>query len=444
MSTNTIHLSTDTSTLDFYLVGGAVRDKLLNRPVKDNDYLVVGATVEQMLLLGFHQVGKDFPVFLHPKTKQEYALARTERKQGQGYTGFNCYAAPDVTIEQDLLRRDLTVNAMAMSENGTIIDPYHGQRDIENRVLRHVSDAFIEDPLRVLRVARFAARYYNDGFTIAAETLTLMTKISESGELATLSAERIWQEMHRALSEGYDNESAEENGKYGNAQHPEIFFEVLHQCQALKALWPELDVLWGVPNPAQWHPEICSGIHTMMVLHQAVLLTPNHKNKTAIRFAALCHDLGKGLTISEQWPSHRGHEKSGLPLIEKISKQLKVPNYCKQLALKVCKHHLHCHKAFQLKASTLLRIFNQLDVWRKPQEFDDFLIACKSDFLGRLGFEHKPYPQEQYLKAAAQAATQVNAKPFVEQGLQGIAIKEAIAKARFQAIKEVKKQYQIN
>lgn len=444
MSTNTIHLSTDTSTIDFYLVGGAVRDKLLNRPVKDNDYLVVGATVEQMLLLGFHQVGKDFPVFLHPKTKQEYALARTERKQGQGYTGFNCYAAPDVTIEQDLLRRDLSVNAMAMSENGTIIDPYHGQRDIENRVLRHVSDAFIEDPLRVLRVARFAARYYNDGFTIAAETLTLMTKISESGELATLSAERIWQEMHRALSEGYDNESAEENGKYGNAQHPEIFFEVLHQCQALKALWPELDVLWGVPNPAQWHPEICSGIHTMMVLHQAVLLTPNHKNKTAIRFAALCHDLGKGLTISEQWPSHRGHEKSGLPLVEKISKQLKVPNYCKQLALKVCEHHLHCHKAFQLKASTLLRIFNQLDVWRKPQEFDDFLIACKSDFLGRLGFEHKPYPQEQYLKAAAQAATQVNAKPFVEQGLQGIAIKEAIAKARFQAIKEVKKQYQIN
>ncbi|HCH70558.1 MAG TPA: multifunctional CCA addition/repair protein [Colwellia sp.] len=430
--------------MDFYLVGGAVRDKLLNRPVKDNDYLVVGATVEQMLLLGFHQVGKDFPVFLHPKTKQEYALARTERKQGQGYTGFNCYAAPDVTIEQDLLRRDLSVNAMAMSENGTIIDPYHGQRDIENRVLRHVSDAFIEDPLRVLRVARFAARYYNDGFTIAAETLTLMTKISESGELATLSAERIWQEMHRALSEGYDNESAEENGKYGNAQHPEIFFEVLHQCQALKALWPELDVLWGVPNPAQWHPEICSGIHTMMVLHQAVLLTPNHKNKTAIRFAALCHDLGKGLTISEQWPSHRGHEKSGLPLVEKISKQLKVPNYCKQLALKVCEHHLHCHKAFQLKASTLLRIFNQLDVWRKPQEFDDFLIACKSDFLGRLGFEHKPYPQEQYLKAAAQAATQVNAKPFVEQGLQGIAIKEAIAKARFQAIKEVKKQYQIN
>lgn len=436
MSTNTTHLTTDTSTLDIYLVGGAVRDKLLNRTVKDNDYLVVGTTVEQMLSLGFNQVGKDFPVFLHPKTKDEYALARTERKQGQGYTGFDCYSAPDVTIEQDLLRRDLTVNAMAMSENGTLIDPYNGQQDLENRVLRHVSDAFIEDPLRVLRVARFAARYHTDGFTIAPETLTLMTQISHSGELATLSAERVWQEMQRALSEGEDRES-------GNEQHPEVFFQVLHQCQALKVIWPELDILWGVPNPPQWHPEICSGDHTMMVLHQAVLLTANNKNKIAIRFAALCHDLGKGLTISEQWPSHRGHEKSGLPLVEKISKQLKVPNYCKQLALKVCEHHLHCHKAFQLKASTLLRIFNQLDVWRKPQEFDDFLIACKSDFLGRLGFENKPYPQEQYLKDAAQAATKVNAKAFVEQGLQGIAIKEAIAKARLQAIKEVKQQYQV-
>jgi tRNA nucleotidyltransferase (CCA-adding enzyme) len=434
LSTNTTHSVTDTSTLDIYLVGGAVRDKLLNRTVKDNDYLVVGATVEQMLSLGFIQVGKDFPVFLHPKTKQEYALARTERKQGKGYTGFACYAAPDVTIEQDLLRRDLTVNAIAMSEDGTLIDPYHGQKDLNNRVLRHVSDAFIEDPLRVLRVARFAARYHNEGFTIADETMVLMTQISLSGELATLSAERVWQEMQRALSEGEE---------FSNGQHPEIFFEVLHQCQALKALWPELDILWGVPNPAEWHPEICSGVHTMMVLQQAVLLTADNKNKTAIRFAALCHDLGKGLTADDLLPSHRGHEKSGLPLVEKISKQLKVPTYFKQLALKVCEHHLHCHKAFQLKSSTLLRIFNQLDVWRKPQEFDDFLIACKSDFLGRLGFEHKPYPQEHYLKAAAQAATQVNAKVFVEQGLQGIAIKEAMEKARLQAIKKIKQQYQI-
>jgi len=450
--TNTTNRTTEASTLDIYLVGGAVRDKLLNRAVKDNDYLVVGATVEQMLSLGFNQVGKDFPVFLHPKTKQEYALARTERKQGQGYTGFDCYAAPDVTIEQDLLRRDLTVNAMAISENGTLIDPYHGQQDLKNRVLRHVSDAFVEDPLRVLRVARFAARYHNQGFTIAPETLTLMTQISNSGELTTLSAERVWQEMQRALCEGddeesvesEDEESAEESVGSGYIQHPEIFFQVLHQCQALKVIWPELDILWEVPNPSQWQPEICIADHTMMVLHQAVLLTTNHKNKTAIRFAALCHDLGKGLTTSDQWFSHQGHEKSGLPLVERISKQLKVPTYCKQLALKVCEHHLHCHKAFQLKASTLLLIFNQLDVWRKPQEFDDFIIACKSDFLGRIGFENKSYPQQQYLKAAAQAATKVNAKAFVEQGLQGIAIKEAIAKARLQAIKEVKRQYQVD
>ena len=433
MSTNTTQLTTKASTLDTYLVGGAVRDKLLNRPVKDNDYLVVGATVEQMLSLGFNQVGKDFPVFLHPKTKQEYALARTERKQGQGYTGFDCYAAPDVTIEQDLLRRDLTINAMAMSQDGTIVDPYNGKKDLENRLLRHVSSAFIEDPLRVLRVARFAARYHNDGFTIAPETLSLMTEISQSGELSSLSAERIWQEMQRALSEGEPS---------ANDQHPEVFFQVLHQCHALKTIWPELDALWGVPNPPLWHPEICSAIHTMMVLEQAVLLTPNNKNKTAIRFAALCHDLGKSLTISEQWPSHQGHEQSGLPLVEKIAKQLKVPTYCKQLALKVCEHHLHCHKAFQLKASTLLRIFNQLDVWRKPNEFDDFLTACKSDFLGRLGFENKPYPQEQYLKAVAQAAIKVNAKCFVEQGLKGLAIKEAIEKARLAAIKDVKQQFQ--
>jgi len=424
--------------LDVYLVGGAVRDQLLNRAVKDHDYLVVGATVDKMLSLGFNQVGKDFPVFLHPKTKQEYALARTERKQGQGYTGFSCYAEPDVTIEQDLLRRDLTVNAMAMTSEGKIIDPYHGQQDLENRILRHVSDAFVEDPLRVLRVARFAARYHSYGFTIAPETLALMTEISESGELLTLSAERVWQEMQRTLAEDTDSENDLEHAS------PEVFFQILHQCQALKALWSELDALWNVPNPAQWHPEICSGVHTMMVLQQAVLLTKNHDNKTAIRFAALCHDLGKGLTASEHWPSHRGHEKAGLPLVEKIAKQLKVPTHYKQLALKVCEHHLHCHKAFQLKPSTILKIFDQLDVWRKPQEFEDFLIACKSDFLGRLGFENRPYPQELFLKEAMLAACQVNAKSFVEQGLKGIAIKAAMAKTRLTAIEKVKKQYQID
>ena len=416
------------STLDVYLVGGAVRDTLLNRPIKDHDYLVVGTTVEKMLSLGFHQVGKDFPVFLHPTTKDEYALARTERKQGQGYTGFACYAEPDVTIEQDLVRRDLTVNAMAQNQQGEIIDPYNGQQDLDNRILRHVSDAFIEDPLRVLRVARFAARYHDMGFTIADETMCLMQKISESGELKSLSAERVWQEMQRSLAE----------------EHPEVFFKVLRESNALSELWPDLDNLWGIPNPVKWHPEICSGVHTMMVLEQAVLLTKDHKNKTAIRFAALCHDLGKGLTENSLWPSHRGHEKAGLPLVEKIAKQLRVPVYYKQLALKVCEHHLHCHKAFQLKESTLLRIFDQLDVWRKPDEFDDFLIACKSDFLGRLNFEDRPYPQEQYLKEAMLAALSVTAKSFVALGLQGIAIKEAMANERITVIKAIKEKYKLD
>ncbi len=405
-------------TLNTYLVGGAVRDNLLNRPIKDKDYLVVGASIEQMLALGFQQVGNDFPVFLHPRTKEEYALARTERKQSEGYTGFSCYFAADVTIEQDLQRRDLTVNAMAMDDNNNIIDPYNGQQDLDERILRHVSSAFTEDPLRVLRVARFAARYHSYGFTIAPETLALMEEISLSDELNALTPERVWQEMQSSLQE--DN--------------PEVFFNTLHQCKALKKLWPELDVLWGVPNPAQWHPEICSGIHTMMVLQQAVKLS----NKTSVRFAALCHDLGKGITPSDLWPSHRGHEKSGLPLVKKICRELKVPSHYKLLALKVCEHHLHCHKAFELRASTLLRIFDQLDVWRKPDKFSDFILACKADFLGRLGFEDRPYPQEKYLTEAMLSAKGVNAKIFVEAGLKGKEIKAAIASARLDAIQAVK------
>lgn len=432
------------SELTTYLVGGAVRDQLLNRAVKDKDYLVVGSSVEQMLELGYQQVGKDFPVFLHPHTKAEYALARTERKQGQGYTGFSCYFAPDVTIEEDLQRRDLTVNAIAMSTSGEIIDPYHGQQDLNDRILRHVSDAFVEDPLRVLRVARFAARYHKYGFTIADETLMLMHKISVSGELKSLTPERVWQEMQLSLADG----GAKSDINSGN---PEVFFQVLQQCGALAELWPELDVLWGIPNPALWHPEICSGIHTMMVLQQAVLLTQAdsnlhnaslHENKTAIRFAALCHDLGKGITATHLLPSHKGHEKAGLPLVEKICLQLKVPTNYKQLALKVCEFHLHCHKAFELKASTILKMFNQLDIWRKPAEFDYFLMACKADFLGRLGFNNRPYPQEEYLQAAAKTAQQVNAKSFVEQGLKGLAIKEAMARARLKAIEDVKKCHQ--
>ncbi|WP_440874460.1 multifunctional CCA addition/repair protein [Thalassotalea sp. PLHSN55] len=406
---------------NIFLVGGAVRDGLLNLAIKDKDHLVVGLTAEQMLDAGYTPVGKDFPVFLHPKTKEEYALARTEKKQGQGYTGFVCYSSPDVTIEQDLKRRDLTINAMARAADGTLIDPYQGQQDLNNRILRHVSDAFIEDPLRVLRVARFAARFHHLGFSIADETLALMSTISASGELNALSAERIWQEFHRSL--GQDN--------------PQVFFQVLKKCGALKAIWPELDKLWGIPNPKLWHPEICSGIHTMMVLEQAAKLS----DKTTIRFAALCHDLGKSLTPEHAWPSHHGHEKSGLPLVEKICAQLKVPTDHKKLALKVCEFHLHSHKAFQLKAKTLLKVLNQLDVWRNPSVFDEFLLACQADFLGRTGFEHKPYPQAKFLQAIVTSATSVTAKQFVEQGLKGLAIKEAMEGARLNAIKAVIKQF---
>ena len=404
--------------LNFYLVGGAVRDNLLQRPINDRDYLVVGATVEQMLSLGFLAVGKDFPVFLHPQTKEEFALARTEKKQGKGYTGFSCYFAPDVTIEDDLKRRDLTINAMAMARDGTLIDPFNGQQDLKNKQLRHVSPTFAEDPLRVLRVARFAARYHALGFSVADETLGLMLQITASGELATLTPERIWQEMRKSL---LDNNA-------------EVFFNVLRQCHALKVIWPDLDKLWGIPNPAQWHPEICSGIHTMMVLQQASRLS----DELDVRFAALCHDLGKILTAPEHYPSHHGHEKSGLPLVEHACKKFKVPNKIKQLALLVCEYHLHCHKALTLRANTILKLFNAIDLWRKPEQFEAFLLACEADFRGRKGLENNPYPQKDYLQQCALAAQKITAKAFVEQGLQGIAIKQAITKARIYAIKAIK------
>lgn len=409
------------SPINSYLVGGAVRDKLLNREVYDHDYVVVGSTVEQMLSLGFEQVGKDFPVFLHPKTKEEYALARKEKKIEAGYTGFTCDSSVEVTLEEDLLRRDLTINAMALNANGEIIDPYNGQEDLKNRVFRHVSDAFVEDPLRVLRVARFAARYHSYGFTIADETLALMSQISQSGELQALSSERVFTELNKSLSE----------------DHPEIFFETLRACGALKVLFPELETLWGIPNPAQWHPEICSGIHTMLVLQQSVKLS----NKVEVRFAALCHDLGKGITPESKWPSHHGHEKSGLPLVKKLCSRLKVPNSYQKLALKVCEYHLHCHKAFDLKPSTILRVFNALDVWRKPEEFNDFILSCTADMRGRTGFENKEYPQAEYLHQCLAAANTVKAKQFVEQGLKGAAIKTAIEEARLAAIEKIKKEH---
>lgn len=404
--------------MQVYLVGGAVRDKLLNHPVYERDYVVVGATVQEMLDKGFRQVGKDFPVFLHPKTGEEYALARTERKSGQGYTGFICDASAGVTLEEDLKRRDLTINAMAEDPRGKLIDPYGGQRDLKAKQLRHISEAFTEDPLRVLRVARFAARYHQYGFMVAPETLTLMRDIAASGELAALSPERVWKETSRALME----------------PHPQVFFVVLRAAHAMADWFGELDALWGVPNPARWHPEIDSGVHTMMVLEQAVKLS----DKLAVRYASLVHDLGKGLTPPEQWPSHRGHEKSGLKAIKAFSDRFKVPNDCRDLALLVGEFHTHVHKALELKPSTVLKVLNHCDAWRKPERFEDLLIACTADARGRSGFEQTPYLQADYFRRALQAASAVDVQQIIAGGHQGKAIRDKLEQARIAAITNVK------
>ncbi|MGP9802060.1 multifunctional CCA addition/repair protein [Rheinheimera sp. NSM] len=402
-----------------YLVGGAVRDSLLGYPFHERDWVVVGATPRQMLDAGYQQVGKDFPVFLHPQTKEEHALARTERKSGKGYTGFSVYAAPDVTLEQDLLRRDLTINAIAQADDGTLVDPFAGAADIENKILRHVSDAFAEDPLRVLRVARFYARYAHLGFTVASETQALMQRLSD--ELSSLTPERVWQETAKALSE----------------QTPQAYFQLLYDTGALQVLMPELAVLWGVPQPPQWHPEIDSGVHTLMVLQQAAALSA----RLDIRFAALVHDLGKGATKPELWPAHHGHEHSGLPLIKQLCDRLRVPNDCRELALLVCEYHQLIHRARELKSSTVLKLFNAIDVWRKPERLEAILLCCTADLRGRTGFEQAEYPQAAYLQALASAARQVNAKDLVAQGLSGEAIKQGLQRCRLAAIKAAKQQW---
>ncbi|MEW7866185.1 multifunctional CCA addition/repair protein [Aeromonas diversa] len=404
-----------------YLVGGAVRDRLLGLPQGDRDHVVVGATVQQMLDLGYQQVGRDFPVFLHPRTQEEYALARTERKQGHGYTGFVCHAAPDVTLEQDLLRRDLTINAIAEDDDGALVDPYGGQRDLTDRVLRHVSPAFSEDPLRVLRVARFAARFHAQGFTIAPETLALMRQMTEAGELAHLTPERVWKEMERVL--------------LGPA--PRVFFEVLRECGALKVLLPELEALYGVPAPVKWHPEVDTGLHTMLVLDQACRLS----SALPVRFAALCHDLGKGLTPPAFWPSHHGHGQKGLPLIRALCERLRVPNDCRDLALLVSDLHTHIHIAFDLKPATLLKVFDKADAWRRPERFAQLLDACRADFFGRTGFEERVYSQPDYVAEALNAAAAVPVKEIVAAGYQGEAIREQLAKRRLDVIGRIKDEW---
>lgn len=322
-----------------YLVGGAVRDQLLDYPVKEKDWVVVGATVDEMLAAGYQQVGSDFPVFLHPKTKDEHALARTERKTAPGYRGFEVHASPDVTLEEDLRRRDLTINAMAKDADGQLIDPYHGQADLEQKLLRHVSPAFAEDPVRILRVARFAARYAHLGFSVAEETTELMSQMVQHGDVDALVAERVWQEFYKALGE----------------RNPEVFIEVLRSCGALKIILPEIDALFGVPQPIEHHPEIDTGIHTMMVLQQACLLSDDEDT----RFAALCHDLGKALTPEENWPSHYGHEANGIKPIQQLCKRLRIPNAFRELASITAKYHLHVHRAFEIKTGTLLRTWNR-------------------------------------------------------------------------------------
>ena len=406
--------------METYLVGGAVRDELLGYPVSERDWVVVGASPQELLDQGYTQVGKDFPVFLHPRSKDEYALARTERKQGHGYTGFAVHCDPSVTLEQDLLRRDLTVNAIARDADGNIIDPYGGQKDLQDKVLRHVSAAFVEDPLRVLRTARFAARYAHLGFTVAPETTALMADIVSQGELAHLPAERVWVELERALGE----------------RNPEVFIQVLRECGALAALLPEVEVLFGIPQTAQYHPEIDTGIHTLMCLEQAARLSPD----TDVRFAVLLHDLGKGTTPATEWPRHIGHEKRGVKLVEEVCKRLKAPNQYRDLARVTSEYHLHCHRALELRGKTVLKLLWATNALRQPERFEAFLLACEADARGRLGSEQRDYPQADYLRQALGVALTVNAAQFTGQGLQGKAIGAAIQAERIRLLEELRPQ----
>ena len=401
-----------------YLVGGAVRDRLLGRPLVDHDHVVVGATPEDMLALGYRPVGKDFPVFLHPHTREEYALARTERKTGHGYHGFAIHADPSVTLEEDLARRDLTINAIAQGEDGALVDPFHGQRDLQQRVLRHVSPAFVEDPVRLLRVARFAARLAPLGFTVADETMALMRTMVAAGEVDHLVPERVWQETRRALAEA----------------QPSAFVRVLREAGALAVLFPEVDALYGVPQRPEYHPEVDTGVHLELVLDMAARLAPGDD---LVGFGALCHDLGKARTPAEVLPSHIGHEHAGVAPLRALAARLKVPAEHAALAELICREHLNAHRALELKPRTVLRLLSTLDALRRPQRLEAFLTVCEADKRGRLGCSEAAYPQADFLRAAREAAARVDAAEFVARGLAGPAIGAALEQARVAAIAAV-------
>ncbi len=401
------------SGINYYLVGGAVRDRLLGIPVKDRDYVVVGSTPKDMEQRGFVPVGDDFPVYLHPKTKQEYALARTERKSGRGYHGFTVDASPNVTLEEDLRRRDLTINAMAMDEkSGDLIDPWGGQQDIKDKILRHVSPAFAEDPLRVLRVARFMARFAHVGFTVHPETVVLMQQLVNDNELLELPVERIWQEIKKSLNE----------------ETPSAFFWTLRECGALKQLLPEIDAYFGVPQTRQWHPEVDTGVHALLAIDNA----KNLSNEVA--YAVMVHDLGKGITPAHVLPSHRGHESAGVPLVRAVSRRLKVPKNYQQLAELVCRLHLKCHTIAELRAKTVDKLFQDLDAYRRPERVEQFVQACQADATGRWGDEFQDYPQADIVRRYFQAAQAVDIKPLIEAGYEGEELGLQIRQKRIRAI----------
>jgi tRNA nucleotidyltransferase (CCA-adding enzyme) len=405
--------------MEIYLVGGAVRDRLLGRPYTEHDYVVVGALPDDLVALGYRPVGKDFPVFLHPQTGEQYALARTERKTGPGYYGFATHFSPDVTLEEDLARRDLTINAMAQMADGTIVDPYGGRRDLDARLLRHVSPAFVEDPLRVLRVARFAARFAPLGFAVAPDTLELMQRIVASGELQALVSERVWVETERALGE----------------DRPAVYFEVLRSCGALAQVFPEIEALFGVPQPQKWHPEIDTGVHTMQVLEVAASLS----RETTVRFAALAHDLGKGLTPRDQWPGHIGHEASGALLIEQMAGRLRMPNEHRELAVLVARHHARVHRVAEQRPGTILELLEMTDAFRRGDRFERFLLACEADARGR-GPELRlaPYPQAALLRSVLAAASAVRLPAEVLAQEKGPIIAERLRAARIAAIRSLR------